>query len=90
MSSADRKIAQVEHITGHTFSDTLLGAASLQMSGTWLMIQGKFQLIDNNKELAVLGDCVLDTVLCKMWYEKRDAKGIPVIHAKQGREFDKE
>jgi ribonuclease-3 len=75
-SDADKKVARVEQIIGHTFSDPLRGATALHMAGNLTVVQGDFRQLELNTLLAVLGDSILDAVLCKMWYGARDAQGM--------------
>ena len=76
--NVDAKLALEERIINYTFTDKVLGAGTLQMAAptVYLQVNGNMHSIPKNSDLAVLGDSVLATVLCKMWYEYRNAQGM--------------
>jgi hypothetical protein len=77
LANLDQNISRIEQIFEHTFTNKLLVAESLQMSGpnTPLYVNGGMHVIRGNKDLAVLGDSVLSTVLASIWYDHRDGQG---------------
>jgi IMP cyclohydrolase len=78
IANVDAKIAQIEQTLGYEFRNKLLCAEALQMAGpaTVLVVNRTFQNFAKNVNLAILGDTVLTTVLCKMWYETADEQGM--------------
>lgn len=73
----DKNIAEVEKIFGYVFSDKVLCAEALQMSGPLadISIDKKSYCVAKNERLAILGDAVNDHVLCKMWYHSEGFAG---------------
>ncbi|KAF3045353.1 hypothetical protein E8E11_007882 [Didymella keratinophila] len=75
--NVDAKGAQVELLTGYTFTNKLLAAEAVQMAGPQVAVvyQSSFRGLPNNKRLSVLGDAVLTKVLCGHWFSARDRHG---------------
>jgi ribonuclease-3 len=72
-TTADR----IEAMTGYTFTNKLLCAEAAQMASpqTAVVFEGRFRHVENNKRLAILGDTVLQKVLCAAWFETYDTHG---------------
>jgi ribonuclease-3 len=73
----DENIARAEQIMGHVFADKLLCAEAIQMAAprAMVVVSNKFQTVDKNNRMAVLGDSVLSKVLCGMWFRAHDSAG---------------
>jgi hypothetical protein len=67
----------VEQIIGYSFKNKVWCTVALQMSvrETTLVVGGQVYVVNKNQNLAVLGDKVLDMVLCKLWFRFRNARG---------------
>jgi ribonuclease-3 len=79
MLNIDQQIAQIEQITAYTFNNKLFCAEALQMAdasrSVLLDINGTPHAISKNDRLESLGDAMADAILCKIWYDFRDAQG---------------
>ena len=76
--SIDSHITGVEATIGYTYQDKSLCAEALQMrdkSSAYLTFGGKKRAIAHSSRLALLGDRIIDAVLCKKWYNTRDING---------------
>ncbi|KAF2449677.1 hypothetical protein P171DRAFT_197645 [Karstenula rhodostoma CBS 690.94] len=75
--NADQKIAEVERILDYVFVNKLLCAEAIQMAAPMspLSINGRIHSVDANKRLAILGDAVATSILCKAWFRGRDQNG---------------
>jgi ribonuclease-3 len=75
--NVDPKIAEVERILKYVFVSKLLCAEAIQMAAPMsaLSVNGRAQLVPENRRLAVLGDAIASSVLCKAWYSYRDQTG---------------
>jgi len=60
-----KKVAKCEAMLNITFSNKLLCLEALQMSGNMLPWNEQFLKVNKNDRLAVLGDTVLKSYLCK-------------------------
>ncbi|KAK5081023.1 hypothetical protein LTR05_008340 [Lithohypha guttulata] len=70
-----KKVAKCEAMLNITFSNKLLCLEALQMSGNMLPWNEQFLKVNKNDRLAVLGDTVLKSYLCKKWYHSGRVKG---------------
>ncbi|OAQ98330.1 hypothetical protein LLEC1_08056 [Akanthomyces lecanii] len=64
-------VAQCEQKIGHTFTDKLLSAQSVNNAAganAFDVFNGKFELIPKNDRLAIYGDSVMASILSKDWY----------------------
>jgi ribonuclease-3 len=61
----------------YTFANKLLCAEAAQMASPMVdvIFNGGFRGVDNNKRLAILGDAVLQKVLCAAWFKTHDTHG---------------
>ncbi|KAH7130271.1 ribonuclease III domain-containing protein [Dendryphion nanum] len=77
MTSEDSKIAELEQIIGYSFANKLLAAEALQMAGKVRLftVDGASRGVKKNIDLALVGNSILATILCKMWYQARDSQG---------------
>ena len=76
--SIDSHITGVEATIGYTYQDKSLCAEALQMRDTfsvYLTFGGRNREIAHNSRLELLGDRIIDAVLCKKWYKTRDING---------------
>jgi ribonuclease-3 len=76
--SIDTNISGVQDVIGWTFRNKALCAEALQMqqrSGIYLSFEDSDHYVSHNKRLELLGDTILDSVLCKKWIQARDANG---------------
>ncbi|KAK5102632.1 hypothetical protein LTS08_003432 [Lithohypha guttulata] len=69
-----QKVAKCEAMLNITFSNKLLCLEALQMSGNMLPWNEQFLKVNKNDRLAVLGDTVLKSYLCKKWYHSGRVK----------------
>lgn len=70
------KAAQIELLIRYTFTDKLLAAEAVQMAAPRVTAAYRSLVgLPNNKRLSVLGDAVLNKVLCSLWYNARDRNG---------------
>lgn len=69
------KVYTLQDIIEYNFNDPLLAAEALQLPGNGVSYIGTRRLINGNKRLAVLGDVVLDMILCGKWYESGLSEG---------------
>jgi dsRNA-specific ribonuclease len=82
IQNVDVLISRVEKIFKHTFRNKVLCAEALNMKRRDLPIQvgGISHVIARNRELELVGDSIIDTVLVKRWWEARDEQGtIPKV-----------
>lgn len=70
----DERIRTVSELFDHKFADRSLCAEALQMAAPKAHVP-PFGSIPKNNRLAVLGDAILDLVLCKMWFLLKDSSG---------------
>lgn len=68
-------VKKCENIIGYTFNDPHVLWEALQLAGSGVSSTGTRIVQDGNKRLAVLGDLVLEIVLCKKWYDDGKSRG---------------
>ncbi|KAF1837163.1 ribonuclease III [Decorospora gaudefroyi] len=73
----ETKSIQVEDLTGHTFLDKRLAVEAVQMAAPQIACvrNNRFEALNNNKRLSILGDAVLAKVLCAAWFDARGPHG---------------
>ncbi|KAF2680149.1 hypothetical protein K458DRAFT_312550, partial [Lentithecium fluviatile CBS 122367] len=73
----DKKIAQAEAILNYTFAEKALVAEAIQMAApqAFLTFNGGRDIVNNNKQVTVLGDVVPAQALYKKWYQASPAMG---------------
>ncbi|CAI6336215.1 unnamed protein product [Periconia digitata] len=79
----DQRIATVTNMFGHIFVRKNLCAEALQMAGpvACVIVNDAVSWVPKNNRLAIVGDAILDTVLCRKWYEGSDSAGPRPAHA---------
>ena len=70
-----RRLQDCEQITGYHFKDEHLCWEALQVAGSGVVASGPRDFLKGNHRLAILGDTVLDLVLCGKWYESGQSEG---------------
>jgi ribonuclease III len=75
MSTHEVRVATCESIIQYVFKDKRLCLQALQASGHPLRWGTGLIRVDRNDRLAVFGDTVAKTFLCKQWLETRRTKG---------------
>ena len=75
MDPYTNKIKVCERELGVDFDDRQRCLEALQMSGHVIVWQGQSLRIRKNDRLAVLGDTLIRTVLCELWYDTTLSKG---------------
>ena len=75
--NVESEIARLEHIIRYEFTDQFLAAEAIQMCAKVMRIRIKESICDvnNNVDLALVGDSTLDSMLCRKWYKARNRQG---------------
>lgn len=77
MATTEAKVTSCETIINYVFENKLLCLEALQTSGhSMLLWQNRFTRVDKNDRLAVLGDTVAKSSLCRQWFATRRSKGM--------------
>jgi hypothetical protein len=74
----DTNISGVERIFGRVFNDKSFCAEAIQMqsaAGAFLFYGGSSHHVPYHRRLELMGDRIIDTVLCQKWFQARDADG---------------
>ena len=81
MISLGQRIAHIEGISGHTFQNILYCIESIQMANevTSMFFEGNSHSIVKSTRLAIIGNELLNLILSTMWYEYRNAQGMPRV-----------
>lgn len=72
-------ITQCEQRITHTFANKLLPAEALNNAGpgaSGYVADGAYRALAKNDRLAVYGDSVANTMLCREWYHENTSKGV--------------
>jgi dsRNA-specific ribonuclease len=71
------KATEIESLTGYTFINKRLAVEAVQMASTRLaaVYDNKFDYVVKNTRLSILGDAVLASLLCGIWFNTRDRHG---------------
>ncbi|KAK5061532.1 hypothetical protein LTR84_008076 [Exophiala bonariae] len=75
MATTEAKVANCEEIINHRFTNQLLCLEALQASGHVLTWKGKFIRVHKNDRMAVLGDTVAKSNICRLWFSTGRSKG---------------
>jgi len=76
MSSFDQKIVECELIIAYAFKDKLKCALALEASGSGgAAVSRSFHRLSRNDRLAVYGDAVMASFICRKWLDTRRSKG---------------
>jgi ribonuclease III len=79
MSSLQTKITICESIITYDFTDEVLCAKALSTYAAWVTIQGRTQNLQHNSHMAVYGDAVSASYLCRRWLDSGLDKGMPAL-----------
>jgi hypothetical protein len=73
----EARARQIEAAIGYTFTSRRLCMEAVQMAAPQIAViyNGTLKCLENNKRLSVLGDIVLEKLLCNAWFDARDQRG---------------
>jgi hypothetical protein len=79
--NVDTTIGDVEHIIAYAYTNKVWCAEALQMMAreTKHVVGETIHIVSKNQNLVVLGDKVLDVVLCKLWFQFRNAESAEAV-----------
>ncbi|KZM23777.1 ribonuclease III [Ascochyta rabiei] len=69
------KLALLERMINRIFNQNLLRVESINSDGQPVFYSGQWRQIGKNDRLAIVGDRVIDMVLCTSWFDVRNAEG---------------
>jgi ribonuclease-3 len=69
MASLENKISTCETAVSYSFGDKLLCAKALSTFPNVSVVQGAFQSLPRNDCIAVYGDAVASSYLCRKWVD---------------------
>lgn len=76
MATTEAKVTSCETIINYVFRNKLLCLEALQASGhSMLLWQNRFTRVEKNDRLAVLGDTMAKSSLCRLWFATGRSKG---------------
>lgn len=75
MATTDSKVASCEGIINYVFTNKLLCLEALQASGHVLRWNGAYIRVAKNDRMAILGDTVAKSSLCRKWFSTGRSKG---------------
>jgi dsRNA-specific ribonuclease len=77
MQYTEQTATRMEATIGYPFSNQLLCVEATQMASPTAaaIFKNQFRGVPNNKRLAILGDAILQKVLCAAWFESDDGQG---------------
>jgi ribonuclease-3 len=75
MDSLESKITTCETIVSYDFGNKLLCAMALSTFQTMGAVQGAFRMLPRNDRIAVYGDAVASSYLCRKWFDTGLQKG---------------
>jgi len=85
MANMERKINICEEIVSYVYSNKLPCAIALNTFPTVGNIQGKSQMLSRNDSMAIYGNAIVSSYLCRQWLDSGLAKGVigpcPVVPA---------
>jgi ribonuclease-3 len=72
--NVEAKAIEIESLTGYTFINKRLAVEAVQMASTRIaaVYDNKFDSAVKNTRLSILGDAVLASLLCGIWFNTRD------------------
>jgi hypothetical protein len=70
-----QNVTECEAIIGYTFINKQRCAIALNAAGPTVLMSGSFEVIPRNDLMAVYGDSVIASHLCRRWYETGIARG---------------
>jgi len=76
MANFERKIDICEQIVSHVYSNRLLCAIALNTFPTVGAIQGTSQTLPRNDSMAIYGNTIVSSYLCRKWLDSGLAKGV--------------
>jgi hypothetical protein len=81
LSVISKPTMNVEHIIGYAYTNKVWCAEALQMMAreTKHVVGETIHIVSKNQNLVVLGDKVLDVVLCKLWFQFRNAESAEAV-----------
>lgn len=80
MSSLQTKMTACESIIDYSFTDEVLCAKALIAYAARVPVQGRFLSLLHNSLMAVYGDAVSASYLCRKWLDRGLSKGMPILY----------